>query len=574
MEEGRLVKWNKNEGDAVKSGDVLAEVETDKAVMELVARGDGVLRKRLLDEGATAPVGQLVGVIATADEDISALVQGGGAPAAGAPAPEQVVATAQESAGASPVPRAPEQAQGEASTPPQEKVAAASEGAAASPRAASGSSAPFTGTKVSMEALSPTMEEGRLVKWLKNEGDAVKSGDVLAEVETDKAVMELVARGDGILRKQVLAEGASAPVGTLVGIIATADADISGALGGAPPAAGSAPPAPAPREASAASNPQPTAQSVQPTAQSAQPTAQGTANGGRVRSSPLARRLASERGLSLGQLAGTGPGGRIIRRDIEAALASGGAAAAGQRPAAPSVQPPSAPQAGEGDFRDVALTQIRKTIARRLSESIGPIPTFYLTAEFDLGRVAEMRQAMVELGDEYKVSVNDVLLKAVATALRQHPEVNAHWLGDKIRYHDRVHLGMAVATDDGLIVPVIADADRKRMSEISREARELAKLARERKLKPEQYTGSTFSVSNLGMFGIDQFTAIINPPEVGILAIGAGEDRAVVVDGAIVVRKRVRVTMSCDHRVIDGAVGARFLQTLRRMVENPLMLVY
>jgi pyruvate dehydrogenase E2 component (dihydrolipoamide acetyltransferase) len=297
-------------------------------------------------------------------------------------------------------------------------------------------------------------------------------------------------------------------------------------------------------------------------------------NGGQLRSSPLARRLASERGLDLSGVRGSGPGGRIIRRDIEAAAA---APARPAQPGAPAPAPaparaPAPPR--DGDFNDVPLTQIRKTIARRLSESIGPIPTFYLTAELDLGRVTEMREAMAKSGAEYKVSVNDVVLKAVATALAQHPEVNAHWLGDKIRYFNRVHLGMAVATDDGLIVPVIFDADRKRMSEISREARELAGRARERKLRPEEFTGGTFSVSNLGMFGIDQFTAIINPPESAILAIGASEDQVVVENGAPVVRKRMRVTMSCDHRVIDGAVGARFLQTLRRLIENPLMLVY
>jgi pyruvate dehydrogenase E2 component (dihydrolipoamide acetyltransferase) len=301
-------------------------------------------------------------------------------------------------------------------------------------------------------------------------------------------------------------------------------------------------------------------------------------NGGRARSSPLARRLASERGLDLASVRGSGPGGRIIKRDIEAAPAGPQpvrpAAAATPAGAPPTAAPlPPAPSR-DGDFRDVALTQIRKTIARRLSESIGPIPTFYLTAEFDLGRVAEMREAMAAAGSEFKVSVNDVVLKATATALAQHPEVNAHWLGDKIRYFNRVHLGMAVATEDGLIVPVIFDADRKRMSEISREAKELAGRARERKLRPEEFTGATFSVSNLGMFGIDQFTAIINPPEAAILAIGASEDKVVVEHGQPVVRKRMRVTMSCDHRVIDGAVGARFLQTLRRMIENPLMLVY
>ena len=221
------------------------------------------------------------------------------------------------------------------------------------------------------------------------------------------------------------------------------------------------------------------------------------------------------------------------------------------------------------------LTQIRKTIAKRLAESIGPIPTFYLTAEFDLSRVTEMRAAMLAMGDEYKVSINDILMKAVATALAQHPEVNSHWLGDKIRHHNRVHLGMAVATNDGLIVPVIFDADQKRMSEISHEARELAKRARERKLKPEEYTGSTFSISNLGMLGIDQFTAIINPPETAILAIGAAQDVVVAIgNGGFTTQKRVRVTMSCDHRAVDGAVGAAFLQTLRRLIENPLMLVF
>jgi pyruvate dehydrogenase E2 component (dihydrolipoamide acetyltransferase) len=288
-------------------------------------------------------------------------------------------------------------------------------------------------------------------------------------------------------------------------------------------------------------------------------------NGGRLRSSPLARRLASERGVDLEQIAGSGPGGRIIKRDIEAAESAGPATAPQRAAAAPR---------RDGDFRDIALTQIRKTIARRLSESIGPIPTFYLTAEFDLERVSELRGAMAEMGDEYKVSFNDIIMKAVATALVQHPECNAHWLGDRIREFNRVHLGMAVATDDGLIVPVIFDADSKGLREIAAEARGLAKRARDRKLKPEEYTGSTFSVSNLGMFGIDQFTAIINPPEAGILAIGAVEKKQVVMKGELAIRNRLRVTMSCDHRVIDGAIGARFLQTLRRLLENPLMLVY
>ena len=413
-------------------------------------------------------------------------------------------------------------------------------------------------TKVFMEALSPTMEEGRLVKWLKNEGDAVKSGEPLAEVETDKAIMELVARGDGILRKRLIKEGDARPVGQLVGVIAAKDENIDALLAEGGSATSAAPKPAAKAEAQTAAPSAPTAVAAPPA-----PAAAPAGNGGRTRSSPLARRIANERGLDISSVQGSGPGGRIIKRDIEAAgTGTGAAKAATPRPRA------------AGDFEDVALTQIRKTIAKRLSESIGPIPTFYLTAEFDLDRVVEMRAAMLEMGDEFKVSINDILMKAVATALAQHPEVNAHWLGDKIRLHNRVHLGMAVATDDGLIVPVIFDADSKRLSEISAEARQLAKLARERKLKPEQYTGSTFSLSNLGMMQIDQFTAIINPPEVAILAVGTAEDQPVIVNGELKTRKRVRVTMSCDHRAVDGAVGARFLVTLRRLVENPLMLVY
>jgi len=426
-------------------------------------------------------------------------------------------------------------------------------------------------TKVFMEALSPTMEEGRLVKWNKNEGDAVKSGDVLAEVETDKAIMELVARGDGILRKRFVGEGESKPVGQLVGVIAGADENIDalvaeGSGGGSAGGSGATPVAsPKPPEAPVA---KPTESAGGTSAPQAPVAAPHESNGGPVRSSPLARRMASERGVDLGRLQGSGPGGRIIKRDIESAAQSGGGASAAASAPAPRRA------AGAGDYEDVALTQIRKTIAKRLAESIGPIPTFYLTADFDLTRVTEMRAAMAAMGDQFKVSVNDIVLKAVATALSQHPEVNAHWLGDRIRYHNRVHLGVAVATDDGLIVPVIFDADTKRMSEISQETRALAKRARERKLTPAEYTGSTFSVSNLGMFGIDQFTAIINPPEVGILAIGAARNEVVDVDGSYETRPRMKVTMSCDHRAVDGAVGAAFLQTLRRCIENPLMLVY
>jgi pyruvate dehydrogenase E2 component (dihydrolipoamide acetyltransferase) len=461
------------------------------------------------------------------------------------------------------------------------------------------------------------MEEGRLVKWNKNEGDAVKTGDILAEVETDKAVMELVARADGVLRKRLANEGDASPVGTLIGVIAGPDENIDALIGGAAPAAapaqaaqgatsgsgGSAnqavaetkesagrspvPQSPGQSQGEASTPPQqkvaggsggstgapprpgppPRSAPPRPAPAPSRPQGNGAGHpsaGGRQRTSPLARRLANEKGIQLGSIQGSGPGGRIVKRDVENAKATAG-----------TVRRSGAADrlATEGDFKDVPLTQIRKTIARRLAESNGPVPTFFLTIELDVTRAAEMRTQLAEMGDEYKASFNDIVIKATALALSEHPEVNAHWLNDKIRQFNRIHVAMAVAVEDGLITPVLFDADRMALWEISQKAKELAKKARDRKLTPEEYTGSTFSVSNLGMMGIDQFTAIINPPEAGILAIGGVEEKPVVIDGQLQIRQRMRVTMSCDHRVIDGATGAKFLQTLRRLIENPLSLI-
>jgi len=419
-----------------------------------------------------------------------------------------------------------------------------------------------------MEALSPTMEEGRLVEWKKNEGDKVSAGDVLAEVETDKAVMELVARADGVLLKQVVAAGSTVPVSSLVAIIGQPGEDVSALLNGAgaatKPAATEKPkPAPAPEPAApplavaaAAPPPAPTPAAPAPAA----PVPPRPAPGGRVKASPLARKIAAERGLDLGRVSGSGPEGRVIRRDLE-----GLAAAATGLPvqATPGVS-----------YTDVPLSQIRKTIAKRLAQSIGPIPTFYLTTEIDMERAWDARTALKALGPEGDISFNDIIIKAAATALKQHPECNGWWQDDHIRVWNEVHIGMAVAIDEGLITPVIRHADRKSLRQISAESKDLAGRARERKLKPEEYTGSTFSVSNLGMFGIDEFTAIINPPEAGILAVGAIVQKAVVVDNAVTTRRRLRITMSCDHRVIDGATGAKFLKTLRTLLENPLAMVW
>jgi pyruvate dehydrogenase E2 component (dihydrolipoamide acetyltransferase) len=438
-----------------------------------------------------------------------------------------------------------------------------------------------------MEALSPTMEEGRLVEWKKQEGDAVAVGDVLAEVETDKAVMELVARAGGTLLKQVIPAGTTVPVSDLVAVIGEPGEDLGDV--GAPPKK------PAPKAAKTeeqATQPAPDRNrpSSMPAAPPAEvvtegngqqpaprPAAQAPArvapSGGRVKASPLARRIAAERGIDLASVSGSGPEGRVVARDLEAAVARPPAAAAAAAPAA-RTPVPAAPRIPAGvPFADVPLTQIRKTIARRLTQSIGPIPTFYLTTEVDMERAAEAREALLAAGGE-KVSFNDIIIKATAMALKRHPECNAWWQDDHIRYWNEVHVSMAVAIEDGLITPVIRHTDLKSLREIAAESRDLAGRARERKLKPEEYTGGTFSVSNLGMLDIDEFTAVINPPETGILAVGRMVQQPVVDEGAVAIRRRMRLTMSCDHRVIDGATGARFLQTLRGMLENPLAMVY
>jgi pyruvate dehydrogenase E2 component (dihydrolipoamide acetyltransferase) len=410
-------------------------------------------------------------------------------------------------------------------------------------------------TKIVMEALSPTMEEGRLVEWKKQEGETVTTGDVLAEVETDKAVMELVARADGVLLKHVIAAGTTVPVADLVGVIGEPGEDIAALVAGD----GAKPvPAAAPPEAEAPAPPSPTPPAPAP-ATPVSP-APGAGVGRRIKASPLARRIAEERGLDLAAVTGSGPEGRIIKRDLEGHAAT----------------PAAAPQATypTAGYTDVPLTLIRKTIAKRLVQSIGPIPTFYLTTEVEMERAWEAREALKAQGPEGKVSFNDIIVKATALALRDHPACNAWWQDDHIRMWHEVHIGMAVAVEDGLITPVIRHADHKSLREISAESRDLAGRARERKLTPEEYTGATFSISNLGMFDIDQFTAVINPPEGGILAVGSISEKPVVKEGRIEVGRRMRLTMSCDHRVIDGATGAQFLKTVRLLLENPLAMVW
>ena len=405
-------------------------------------------------------------------------------------------------------------------------------------------------TKVVMAQLSPTMEEGKLVEWKLAEGDPVSQGDIVAEIETDKANMDVEAMGSGVLRKILVQEGVTVPVGSLIGVIADPEEDIEPIL-----AATAAEPAVA-----------------------AAPAEAPTARDGRVKASPVARKMAAELGIELGTVPGSGPGGRIIKQDVEAAAAgpAAGEAAAGAPAGTPGaagiVRPPAL---GEGRLRDerIEASQMRKAIARRLAESIGPVPHFFLTTEIDMERALDLRAELNSGLDGFKIGVTDILLKTAAEALVRHPEVNASWEGETIHHHGRVDLGIAVALEGGLITPVLRDADRKGLRGIAEEVADLIERARVRKLTPEEYQGATFSISNLGMFDIEEFTAIINPPEAAILAIGKTREKAVVEDGEVRVRRRMRVTMSCDHRVVDGATGARFLATFKGMLENPLALV-
>jgi len=422
-------------------------------------------------------------------------------------------------------------------------------------------------TNVYMEALSPTMEEGRVVKWHKRDGDPVKAGETLAEVETDKAVMDLVARADGELRQVAAAEGQTVAVGSVVAVIVSP----AEAVGAAPAAAAPATPSGSgERETgnvATVTAPAPVAVSPLPVAAAADAT--------RVKASPLARRMAKEAGVDLKLLTGSGPGGRVVKKDLERAPSP--AASAGPTAAAAATFPVSRfpfPERTGAAYDDVPLTQIRKTIAKRLATSLGPIPHFFLTTEVDMERASEAREALnQQLGDQGKVSFNDIIIKATAHALTKHPACNAWFQDDHIRYWHEVHMGMAVAVEDGLITPVIRNAELKALAEIGREAKELAERARNRRLQPNEYTGATFSVSNLGMFDIDQFTAVINPPEAGIIAVGSIVQKPVVVEGQLTARRRMRITMSCDHRVIDGATGAAFLKTLKQMLENPLAML-
>ena len=441
-------------------------------------------------------------------------------------------------------------------------------------------------TKVIMPKLSPTMEEGQLSRWLKKEGDNVSMGEPLAEIDTDKATMEMQALGNGVLRKILIQEGESAPLGQLIAIIGEPDEDISSLIN----QAATAQPAKTSTSTSTETETAPSEPQSPPVA-IAESSEKASGNGRqapqrveavsteRLIVSPLAARMAAESGIDLRSVNGSGPGGRIVKRDVEELI--------GQRKSATAPSAGQAPQrhlrAIEGGqkagiaqtsaYHDEPISEMRRTIAKRLVTSLGPIPHFFLTTEIEMDRAAEMRSGINALDPELKISVNDIIIKVAAAALMQHPQVNASFQEKFIRYYEHADIGVAVAIEDGLITPIVRAADQKSLSEIAGEVRDLAERARNRKLRPEEFMGATFSISNLGMFGIDEFTAVINPPEGAILAVGAMAPKPVVRNNEVVARQMMRVTMSCDHRVIDGATGAKFLQTFKKILENPLFLV-
>ncbi len=437
-------------------------------------------------------------------------------------------------------------------------------------------------TQVVMPKLSPTMEEGQLARWLKKEGDKVAMGEPLAEIDTDKATMEMQALSNGVLRKILIGEGESAPLGQPIAIIGEPDEDISELL----KTAGAAKTA----KAEAASEKLPESEAVpaveveakEAAAPPAEPRVSGDgdraatpASEGRLLISPIAARMAAEAGLDLKALQGSGPSGRIVKSDIEAAIQQQKAAPSAKSSLRPISLPRPAEKGavyGPSAYRDEPTSEMRRTIARRLVTSLGPIPHFFLTSEIDMERAADMRRSINELYPDFKLSINDIIIKVAAVSLIQHPQVNASFQDKTIRLYEHADIGVAVATENGLITPIVRAAELKSLNEIAGEVRELADRARARKLRPEEYTGATFSISNLGMFGIEEFTAVINPPEGAILAVGAMAAKPVVRDGEIAIRQTMRVTMSCDHRVIDGATGAKFLQTFKQIMENPLYL--
>ena len=528
MEEGTVAQWFKKVGETVKEGDILAEIETDKATMEFESFNEGVLLHIGIDTGGTAPVDALLAIIGEKGEDISALLDTTPKDAPSeAPAPEETISDKEKNNSSATAVAMPEGAQ-----------------------------------VITMPRLSDTMEEGTVATWLKKKGETVKEGDILAEIETDKATMEFESFYAGTLLHIGMEEGASAPVDSILAVIGKPNTDVDQVLAAFQSKKTITEVETVVEEPKAAPLPKtiPDAQLAAPKSVTPSPAALPSQNNGRVVASPLAKKLAKEKGLNLNLIQGTGENGRIIKRDIDLYQPGSGVAS---QPFVPS---------GTESITEIANSQMRKTIAKRLSASKFSAPHYYLGVEFDMDNAIAFRNQYNSLPDT-KISFNDIVVKAVALALKQHPQVNAKWEDHQITQYHHVHVGVAVAVEDGLVVPVVKFTDEQTLPQIGVSVKDFAVRARDKKLKPEEMDGSTFTISNLGMFGISEFTSIINQPNGAILSVGAIVEKPVVKNGAIVVGNTMKLTLACDHRVVDGATGAQFLQTLKEFIDNPIRLL-
>ncbi|GGE26474.1 pyruvate dehydrogenase complex dihydrolipoamide acetyltransferase [Sphingobacterium cellulitidis] len=534
MTEGVIAKWHKKVGDKVNSGDLIAEVETDKATMDFESYQEGTLLYIGPKEGEAVPIDSVIAVLGEEGEDYEALLKG-------------------DAAGSS---------EDKKETKAEEKAEKSTEEAPAADSGSNVTAEDLGVTVITMPLLSDTMTEGVIAQWNFKVGDTIKSDDAIADVETDKATMEVTAYADGTLLYVGVEAGQAAKVNDIIAIVGPAGTDVTPLLNQKPAAA---------KSESKKEEEKPAVQESKSDA----PVAASTSSDARIKASPLAKKIAKEKGIDLSQVKGSAENGRIVRKDVENFTPSAApAAAAASAPAAASeAKTISLPQfVGEERFTEKPVNQMRKTIARRLSESLFTAPHFYLTISVDMDNAMAARAQINEVAP-VKVSFNDIVVKAVAVALKQHPNVNSSWLGDKIRYNEHTNIGVAMAVEDGLLVPVVRFADGKSLSHISAEVKDFAQKAKAKKLQPSDWEGSTFTVSNLGMFGIDEFTSIINSPDGAILSVGAIQQVPVVKNGAVVPGNIMKLTLGCDHRVVDGATGAQFLQTLKGLIEAPIRLL-
>ncbi|NND78286.1 MAG: pyruvate dehydrogenase complex dihydrolipoamide acetyltransferase [Maribacter sp.] len=531
MEEGTVAKWLKQVGDKVEEGDILAEIETDKATMEFESFHEGTLLHIGIAEGDGAPVDTLLAIIGEEGEDISALLNG----AATSKVEEPVAETKEETT-----------------------VTDSTDGASEIPEGVE---------IVKMPRLSDTMEEGTVAAWLKKVGDTIEEGDILAEIETDKATMEFESFYNGTLLYIGIQEGESSPVDAVLAVIGPAGTDVNAVLNAGP---------------SAGKSEEITKVEVKegkPAEASQDPVTSATNDGQRLFASPLAKKIAKEKGINLSEVKGTGDHGRIVKKDVENFVPSKvvtQTATAVQEPSTTSASAATAPlilPVGEESSEEVKNSQMRKTIAKRLAESKFTAPHYYLTIEVDMDNAMASRVKINDYLPDTKVSFNDMVVKACAMALKKHPQVNTTWKGDTTKYNHHVHVGVAVAVEDGLVVPVVKFTDQMNLTQIGASVKDLAGRARDKKLTPAEMEGSTFTVSNLGMFGILEFTSIINQPNSSILSVGAIVEKPVVKNGQIVVGNTMKLSLACDHRTVDGATGAQFLQTLRAFLENPVTML-